>query len=77
MNLDESTANDPYGLAPLVVMTGRCLADRLGIDPRSILKEPDVIVVTGKRRTPAYRITPAEVDAFVELKGRILGNSRG
>jgi hypothetical protein len=58
---------------PEIFMSASSLSSRLGIDPRTIRREPDGLVISGKRQLPVFRISPAEVEQFTELRGRIFG----
>jgi hypothetical protein len=54
-------------------MTGCALATAVNSDPRRIQKKPDGYLITGRRRTAIFRISPEQVEEFKKSRREIFG----
>jgi hypothetical protein len=54
-------------------MTGCALATAVNSDPRRIQKKPDGFLVSKRRRTAIFRISPEQVEEFKKSRRGIFG----
>jgi hypothetical protein len=60
-------------LEPACYMTASAMATSVNSNPRTIKRRPDGFLVTGRRRTPIFKIDPATVQEFKILQQKIYG----